>query len=396
MSSSSSESSSQGSSSSSGVSRSSGQSSSSASSRGSSLSSRPSSSSFISSSSSSSGEPVLAIDYIGGTSATNGLLEDYVPLRTMLFIKGYMLRFTCPPIQPGTPVTWHVIRARDGLETGSYYQDGAWASYETPVPKPVTRSVFWRSDLNAPGDGELYSIDCTYTPLGGGNPVTPRVMWIQSVELDPTVAAYANQFTPAGDMAQRTMIQLFYLNKGRLSQYRIGQYDEAAPEVPPGAHEYYRSDRQPPKNQLWSCVADEVHNFDQFALNTAAPSSVLSLATLVGIWTEFKDILAAPLPNEVTKAAAGYANWLAAAAMIYTLPANFAATRPRRSAPRFRRRAAGTATTGSTPWQSATCRSGRTWPARRRTCTRTGASGSGRFNRTTAGRETYTFPTRTC
>lgn len=241
----------------------------------------------------------IAIEYIGGTSETNGLLEAYKPLEQDYIMKGYMLKITAPPIQPGTTVEWSIKKG--AVEAGTYHQTGAWTAYNTPLQnRPTSRTIFWRSDA----DGSItdsYLISAKYTPPGSPNPVTVT-RTVQSRLLDPTVPALRDNFNEDTDMVQRAMIQVFFIDKGRLRSYRIGKYDR-------GAQGYYESSY--PRNvPQWSPIADEVENFDQFALNNSNHSTTLRLTVVKGIWEQFALILAKPLPSAVTDQHPDFNQWL--------------------------------------------------------------------------------------
>jgi len=241
----------------------------------------------------------LTIEYVGGTDETDGKLEAYKPLEHEFIMKGYMLKITAPPTQPGTTVEWTI---KKGTATaGTYHQTGLWTAYETPLPTPPTGgTVYWRSDR----DGSItdaYLISAKYTPPGSPGPVTVN-RTIRSRLLDPTDPVVRDNFNEDSDMVQRAMIQVFFLDKGRLQSYRIGKYDT-------GAQGYYVSSlpRAIPK---WSPIADEVENFDQFALNNSNHSTTLRLTVVKGIWDQFALILEKPLPNAVTDQHPDFNQWV--------------------------------------------------------------------------------------
>lgn len=253
---------------------------------------------------------VIFIDYIGGTSASNGTAEDWKELESEYILKGYMLRFSVPAIQLGTPVQWQVLK-NDANPAGTYYADGRWASYSTPLNStPTDEEVYWRSDTDGAID-DTYTVVATWTRPDGTNAVGYRTLL--SRQLDPSDTNLADHFHEDVDMLQRAMIQVFFLNKGRLTSYRIGQYDRGDVNSPRGPHGFYVSDRTAPRIPLWSTIADEIWNFDKFVLNDNNPQYIATLPIVQGIWAQFSLILAAPLPNAITNADPNYTDWINAA-----------------------------------------------------------------------------------
>ena len=112
-------------------------------------------------------------------------------------------------------------------------------------------------------------------------------------------------------MLQRLMIQDFFLDKGRLTDYRIGEYDDAA------ANGYYTAANF--HGAAYAPVADEVWNFDKFTLGSANPSLNLDDRALHGMWTQFNLIAAVSLPSKVSIASADYQTWLDNAVQNLTL-----------------------------------------------------------------------------
>jgi hypothetical protein len=244
-------------------------------------------------------------------------------------MKGYMLKLSTAPIQAGTDVTWSIKKGDQ--ETGTYHPGGVWEHYDDVLPpdqRPKTRSIYWRSDTVGSID-DSYTIEAQYTPPNA-NATTRVSRVIRSRLLDPNNAGHRDQFNEDADMVQRALIQVFYLDKGRLTSYRIGKYDKGDSANPDGPHGFYRVDRTPPKINKWSCVADEVSNFDKFALNSTVPDARLQLRIVQGIWAQFDLILGAPLLEEVTTQDALFDNnWVPGACQDsgYTMPEGFGANR---------------------------------------------------------------------
>jgi hypothetical protein len=258
------------------------------------------------------GSADIQVDYIGGVDPTDATKEDWQPMeKTDFYMKGYMLRFTAPDAKPNTPYQWSVTKVGGAAEVGTCYSLGGWSNYvpgaqlTVPIGNWDNPVLYWRSDLGGSID-DAYVVAVMYTdPATGARVVTS---WqLQSRLLDPTDAKAANNFNEDADMAQRAMIQIFGLNKGGLVSYRIGQYDKGS------INGWYTNNRAAPKTQLWSAIADEVSNFDKFALGTAAPSEKLELRTVQGIWNQFDQILSAPLPKRVDDTNAAFAGWVGAA-----------------------------------------------------------------------------------
>lgn len=101
--------------------------------------------------------------------------------------------------------------------------------------------------------------------------------------LDPGNAEHSNYFNEDADMVQRAMIQILYLDKGRLTEYRIGKYDKNAKGF------YKRAASKKP----WSAIADEVWNMDKFILHTASHSYKATQRQVKAIWDQYRLIMAA-------------------------------------------------------------------------------------------------------
>jgi hypothetical protein len=245
----------------------------------------------------------LDVEYVGGTNATNATQEGVVTLDEEYFMKGYLLKITAPEIKAGTPVAWSITKG--DLATGTYHQGMAWTNYATNLPAiPTTRTVYWRSDLGGSITDE-YNISAAFAlPDSGAQATCARK--IKSRQLSHTNSLHANGFNEDADMAQRAMIQVFYLDKGRLNVYRPGQYDAFA------SNGFYRSDSHGLRN--WSSIADEVGNFRRLAMNTGPRLAVpcpLSLDLVQGIWNQFGLILAAGVqPAQDTNTPDYITNWV--------------------------------------------------------------------------------------
>lgn len=242
--------------------------------------------------------------------------EGYETLDDQYIMKGYMLKLSTPPIQAGTDVTWSIKKGAQ--EVGTYHDSGAWTAYNSPLQnKPTTPTVYWRSDTAGAID-DTYTITATYRPQGAAADKTISRQ-VKSRLLDPAVAEHRNQFNEDADMAQRAMIQIFYLDKGRLEFYRIGKYDT-------GTAGFYRSSRTITV-KAWSPIADEVDNFDWFALGHFADHSTeLKLRVVQGIWTQFSEILQAGAMGQINANDPNYNNWLTAAAGSLPQPPGFPRT----------------------------------------------------------------------
>lgn len=140
----------------------------------------------------------------------------------------------------------------------------------------------------------------TFTPLGVNKRVTLKKS-IESRELNPDDADLRDNLNNDVDMLQRAMIQVFGLDKGRLSNYQIGQYQDNR------GNQFYQ--RTPP-NSPWSKIADEVWNFDKFVLNTRRPSYNCNLRVVQGIWEQFGLILAAGNIGSVNRNHPNFDQWM--------------------------------------------------------------------------------------
>ena len=263
------------------------------------------------------------LEYVGGTSDTAAKQEGLVDLDDEYYLKGYMLKITSPDIEAGTTVTWNITKA--GSPIGTYHNGSAWTDYETPLSSiPTTQAIYWRSDIIGSITDE-YKISATFTPLGASSMVTCSYD-IKSRELDSNVASHRDNFNEDADMLQRIMLQLFYLDKGRLDYFRRGQYDTYS------QNGFYHSNYYPPRNVPdWSSIADEIWNFDKFTLgnNSAPDPRSLDLSVIQGIWSEFSLILAAGIQPPQNRSTPAYeATWIPCAVTTseLTMPADFPRT----------------------------------------------------------------------
>jgi len=208
----------------------------------------------------------IKIEYIGGTHPTDATKEDYKSLGDEYVMRGYMLKITCPKVKTGTDVTWTIKKGE--TEVGTYHQAGAWANYKTALPtKPKSQTIYWRSPYTGGTIDDAYTISASFT-TPEGKPVT-LTREIRSRKLDWENADHRDKFNEDTDMVQRAMIQVLYLDKGRLDSYRIGKYDR-------NAQGFYHSSCEWREVRNWSPIADEVWNFDKFALNATLSTSQLS------------------------------------------------------------------------------------------------------------------------
>ncbi len=264
----------------------------------------------------------ISIGYVGGTNAADGTAEGEKVLAVgQDFLKGYMLDLKAPAIQAGTNVTWSVTKVGGGnMPVGTFHAGGGWDAYQTVIPPPGPNGpvAYWTSDT-AGTITDQYVISCTYTPVGAQAPVT-ITRTIASRELQPT-GTMASQFNADVDMLQRLMMQDFYLDKGRLSQYNIGEYQGITQAT------YTTSNKFAGLTVQYSPVAEEVKNYEQFSMgNNTNPSTTLDLATLQSMWNMFTQIQQASeslsqgeIGNGVTSADPNYNAWVQAA--IAGLPA---------------------------------------------------------------------------
>jgi hypothetical protein len=241
----------------------------------------------------------VEINYIGGRSDSDATQEGYEWLDYKYFMPGYMLTLACPPIEQGTEVVWNA--ERNEVEDGQFYQGGSWTDYDDPLAEaPRDRIVRWRSAAGQPL-GAGYVLSATYRPLDCHQDVTVT-RTLETRALDPSNEDHRDEFNEDCDMLQRAMIQVFYLDKGRLDSYRRGKYDR-------NAQGYYHSSVVTRLVRHWSAIADEVWNFDKFTLGSGDPQYVLSTQVVAGIWSQFNLILAAPLPNAVDNTHPQYSTW---------------------------------------------------------------------------------------
>jgi hypothetical protein len=262
------------------------------------------------------GELGLTIEYLGGKDAANGSLEENRKLLGDYLLKGYILKCTC--LGAGTNgVTWTFKKG--ATEVGTFHASNAWTSYASTVTKPNTATVYWRSDYDSGGNiNDVYTIEATY-----GTPPTTVQRTLKSRSLSPTNQYVRDRFNEDSDMLQRAMIQVFFLDKGRLSRYFKGKYTA---NIPGQGDSLYISSL--PRNiSFWSAIADEVENLGYFALE-GAKTTTLALWHVTGLWNEFDRILSAGNIGGVTNAHAQYANWRNAAitAASLTMPTGFART----------------------------------------------------------------------
>lgn len=106
---------------------------------------------------------------------------------------------------------------------------------------------------------------------------------IESRLLDPGNPDHRDYFNEDVDMLQRAMIQILFLDKGRLTKYRIGKYEQNDRGF------YSRAAGKKP----WSAVADEVWNVDKFVVLTPDPSYKLNLRQVTAIWDQYDRIVTA-------------------------------------------------------------------------------------------------------
>lgn len=260
----------------------------------------------------------LPIYYIGGTDSTDGTQEGEKELAGDHILKGYILKCVCPGVPQGTQVTWTF---KKGTETvGTFHEGYAWSNYSTKLDNPPTgATIYWRSPVSG-NITDAYTVEATYTPQGG-QPVTVS-RTLTSRTLAPNNGDVRDFFCEDVDMLQRALIQVFFLDKGRLDRYAIGKYRDHS------RSEYlYRSSLPGRQVPLWSAVADEVWNFDKFALNHAG-SYTLALPQVQGLWNELSLILGAGDIGAVTTTHAQYGNWRNAAitAANLSLPQGFPKT----------------------------------------------------------------------
>jgi len=261
----------------------------------------------------------IEIAYLGGTDETDGLQEETQPLDHIVFLKGYLLEMTAQI--PGTAeeeVAWMITKGENGESVGTFHPGGEWTDYDDVLDDPPPdRTVFWRSDLGAPL-AETYSIEARV----GDDRFARRT--IRTRALDPGNAAHRDRFNPDVDMLQRAMIQIFALDKGRLSSYEIGLYRENGPAGQKSSERFYRSSltRNRP---FWSKIAEEVENLGLFAASPRGRSKELSLPLHVTtMWEMFDLILAAGEMEAITTKTEGFDVWLANAAPSFTVPSGFA------------------------------------------------------------------------
>lgn len=228
--------------------------------------------------------------YVGGYDSSDAIKER---LETFAddddyFMKGYMLTFEAPPLNPGTTVTWSVTRG--GVSRGAFYPTGAWIDYFSSLPSvPTSQVVHWRSDYTANENlSQTYTIHCTYTGTDGSEHTITRA--IKSRELNPDDATIRDNFNTDTNMVQRALIQVFGLDKGRLDSWDVGKYQRNG-GVPP----YYHSTTGGGgAGRNWSKVADEVWNFDRFVVGTFSGTSYnLKARQIAELWNQFQLILAA-------------------------------------------------------------------------------------------------------
>jgi hypothetical protein len=146
---------------------------------------------------------------------------------------------------------------------------------------PTTRTIFWRSSWQDGAIDDTYVVQASYTDPD--NKAVTLAREIRSRLLDPADSACRDYENDDVNMLQRAMIQLLFLDKGRLTQYRIGKYDRVA-------QGYY--ERAAPKKP-WSPIADEVWNFDKFSLGNGSPGYTARLSIITGIWEEYARIISA-------------------------------------------------------------------------------------------------------
>lgn len=103
--------------------------------------------------------------------------------------------------------------------------------------------------------------------------------------LNPDNPDHRDYFNEDADMAQRAMIQILFLDKGRLTGYRIGKYEK-------NDRGFYL--RVSPKKP-WSTIADEIWNVDRFVLSRARAQCSYSLTErqVETIWNQYALMIAA-------------------------------------------------------------------------------------------------------
>ncbi len=239
---------------------------------------------------------------------------DYQPY----FLKGYILKLSSPPIRTNTQVQWKITDDRNG-PIGQYSNDNSWTEYSsgptnpsaarcTTTP-PTTRTIYWRSNI----DGEIgqsYDLQCAYMPIDAGMNDKPstitRTLMSREIKYDMGRTKEPNADV---DMLQRLMTQLFFLNKGQLSDYVIGQYLTIDDVTYTASKKVNGRARMVPN---WSPKADEVKNFQQFAMNIHPPDGNLDIDTIRAMWGQLNLILRAP-NGAIDNTDLRYAGWASAA-----------------------------------------------------------------------------------
>ncbi len=247
----------------------------------------------------------VGIQYNGGADADNAASEEVASLDNEFFMPGYMLKLMVMS-NVTSDVTWNVTR--NGTSNGTYHPNFSWQGYRIQSTTiPTAAAVNWRSS-STDAIPSTYRIEATFTPSGASAAVT-TTRTIQSRILNATTTALSSRFNEDVDMLQRALIQVFYLNKGRLDSYRIGQYDKGST-----AGYYHANDGRNVAN--WSSVADEAWNFNKFALNTATDVNIcpVTSSTVQGIWTQFQGILQGAaqitsLAGNITTNHASFTQW---------------------------------------------------------------------------------------
>ncbi|MBN2685739.1 MAG: hypothetical protein JXR40_10705, partial [Pontiellaceae bacterium] len=207
-------------------------------------------------------------------------------------------------------VEWEVSIGEN--TNGTYHAGIAWTNYLSRLAAaPEANSVCWRAgwrDITMPVE---YEITSTFTPPGTSSELTTTRI-IKSRSLDATDEALRDHFNEDVDMLQRAMIQVFYLDKGRLDSYRIGRYDKGSTAG------FYHSSLSSRTERDWSSIADEAWNFNKFSLNTATDTAIcpVTSSTIEGIWYEFDLILraedgVAELSGSITTNHTLFASWQA-------------------------------------------------------------------------------------
>jgi hypothetical protein len=239
---------------------------------------------------------IINVLYLGGTSSANGASEGRKELTGEYILKGYLLEFVLAASNTG-PVTWTFKKGTE--EVGTFHNGSGWSDYGTTIAKGDDTVIYWRSDTGGQIN-DVYTVTATYMQ-DGQQVTTSRTLKSRSMAPDnPDLRDYFNEDV---DMLQRVMIQICFLDKGRLDSWEIGKYRDN------NTGSYYHSTVL----ETYSKIADEIENLGFFACGaseTPATRDALKTTTYDGakkdiLWDCFGEIMAAGRYGEITSTTLG-------------------------------------------------------------------------------------------